>query len=79
MSHCSRCNNFSITWFFIVKIIITACKDGYVYLYSFESGYDNKKDTKEKKIQKKEKIKVKKSKSKTKDKDKTKKDKDKDK
>lgn len=61
------------------KIIISACKDGYVYLYSFESGYDNKKDTKEKKIQKKEKIKVKKSKNKTKDKDKTKKDKDKDK
>ena len=46
------------------KIIITACKDGYIYLYSFEIEINEKKSIKEKKSQKE------KNKEKEKDKDK---------
>ena len=58
------------------KIIITACKDGYVYLYSFELEINKKESNKEKKSQKKEKSKNGKDK-KGKEKEKKKKNKDK--
>ena len=59
------------------KIIITACKDGYIYLYSFESEIKHQKVTKNKKNTKKEKEIKAKSKSKEKDKTKIKKNKSK--
>ena len=61
------------------RVIITACKDGYVYLYSYELEINNKKDSKDKKSQKKEKDKKGKEKEKEKEKKKKNKDKKKDK
>ena len=52
------------------KIIITACNDGYVYLYSFELEINNRKASKNRKISKKKDDKKEKDKSNKKGKDK---------